>query len=97
MTWSLYTIYCMDISMYLKIIFFNNPVINTTISTRCHGFKLKATLLRFDITKKHFCNRVASTWNILLERIVNLISKVQFKKALRTVNFESATKFDRHL
>ena len=75
----------------------NNPVINTTISTTGHGFKLKTTPFRLDITKNHFCNRVVSTWNILPECIVNLTSKIQFKKALSTVNFESATKFDRHL
>ena len=73
----------------------NNPVINTTISTIGHGFKLKITPFRLD--KKKICNRVISTWNILPERIVNLTPKTQFKKALRSANFESATKFDRHL
>ena len=29
----------------------NNPVINTTISTRGHGVKLKTTPFRLDITK----------------------------------------------
>ena len=31
-------------------------------------------------------------WNIQPERIVYLTFKIQFKKALHTVNFESATK-----
>ena len=72
----------------------NNPLINTTISTRGHGFKLKTTPFGLDITKKKFCNRVVSAWNMLPELIVYLLSKIQFKKALRTVNFESATKLD---
>ena len=80
-----------------NLISYNNTVINTTISTRGHRFKLKTTPFRLDTTKNHFCNRVVSTWNIQPERIINLTSKIQFKKALHTVNFESATKFDRYL
>ena len=67
------------------------------LSTRGHGFKLKTPPFRLDVTKNQFCNRVVSTWNILPERIVNVTSRIQFKKVLHTVNFESATKFDRHL
>ena len=66
-----------------NFISYNNPVINATISTIGNVFKLKTTPV--------------STWNILPERIVNLTSKIQFKTVLRTVNFQSATKFDRHL
>ena len=48
----------------------NNPVINTTISTKGHGFKHKTTPFRFDIKTNHFCIRVESNWNILPECIV---------------------------
>ena len=78
-----------------NFIFCNNPVINTTISTRGHGFKLKTAPFKIDITKPIFCNRVLSTWNIQPERIVNLTSKIQFKTALHTANFECAAQFDR--
>ena len=86
-----------NVSEKNKVISCNNLVINITISTRGHGFKLETTPFRLDITKSQFCNRVVSTWNILPGRIVNLTFKIQFKKALRTVNFEFAAKFDRHL
>ena len=69
----------------------------SAISTRGHGLKLKTCQFKLDVAKNHFSNRVVSNWNNLPEYIVTSDSIIHFKKALRTVNFESSLTFNRHL
>ena len=74
----------------------NNPAINTTILTiSVTDVSLKQHPLDLIPKKINYIIELFFTWNILPERTVNLTSKIQFKKALRTVNFDFATTFDR--
>ena len=75
----------------------NHKSTTSAISTRGHGLKLKTCQFKLDVAKNHFSNRVVSNWNNLPEYIVTSDSIIHFKKALRTVNFESSLTFNRHL
>ena len=66
----------------------------SAVRTRGHPFKLKTTRCRLNIAHNLFFNRVVSTWNGLLAHIVNIESFLRFKKALRTINFQSLITFD---
>ena len=69
----------------------------SAVRTRGHPIKLKTTRCRLNIAQHLFFNRVVSTWNGLPAHIVNIESFLMFKKALRTINFQSLITFDRHM
>ena len=69
----------------------------SAVRIRGHPFKLKTTRCRLNIAHNLFFNRIVSTWNGLPEHIVKIESFLSFKKALRTINFQSLITFDRHM
>ena len=69
----------------------------SAVRTRGHPFRLKTTRCRLNIAQNLFFNRVVSTWNGLPAHIVNIEFFLRFKKALRTINFQSLITFDRHM
>ena len=69
----------------------------SAVRTRGQPFKLKTTRCRLNIAHNLFFNRVVSTWNGLPAHSVNIESFLRFKKALRTINFQSLITFDRHM
>ena len=69
---------------------------NNSVTTRGHAFKLKTRSFRLDIARNHFCNRVVPLWNSLPSTIVNKLSPILFKAALRNIDFTRAIKFTRH-